>query len=160
MSTLINDPLFPAFVVLSIITLVLTGLVVWMYMKLKRFIIGVDSHNISDSLSFVSSSLSDLQSFRKNLEDYLSQVEKRLKKSVQSVHTVRFNPYKGVGEGGNQSFATAILNEHGDGVVISSLHSRDHIRVFSKPLKNLASEFELSGEEREAIEQANNNIKI
>ncbi len=122
-----------------------------MSMKLRRFLVGIDSKHIGDSLTTVSGDLKDLQAFRKELEEYLTTVEKRLKKCVQSVNTVRFNPFKGTGGGGNQSFATSFLNEEGDGVVISSLYSRDHVSVFSKPVKKLKSEFELSQEEKDAI---------
>lgn len=125
-----------------------------MHKKLNKFLIGIKSENIEDSLNNVSNNLCELKEFRQELEKYLASVEKRLHKSVQSVHTTRFNPFKGSGDGGNQSFATVLLSEDGNGVVISSLYSRDQMRVFSKPIKNHDSEFELSEEEREAIEIA------
>lgn len=153
-SALTSNPLFPGFIVLSIAVLALLGMVVWMYLKLRTFLIGIDSENIRDSLTFVDSGLKDLESFRKEMEIYLDSVETRLKKSVQSVHTVRFNPFHGTGAGGNQSFATAFLNEHGDGVIVSSLYARDHVSIFAKPIKNLLSEHELSDEEKEALESA------
>ncbi len=153
-----SNPLMLGFIVLCVAVLALIGLIIWMYVKLNRFLIGFDSKNIGDSLTYVSGNLKDLQAFRKELEVYLTMVENRLKKSVQSVNTVRFNPFKGQGGGGNQSFSTAFLNEGGDGVVISSLYSRDHVSVFSKPIKNLQSEYELTEEEREAV-KGNNTIK-
>jgi hypothetical protein len=61
--------------------------------------------------------------------------------------------------GGNQSFATAFLNEDGDGVVISSLYSREHTSVFAKPVKKHSSEHEMSNEEKEAMEEARKNLK-
>lgn len=130
-----------------------------MYSKLKKFLVNVDAHHIGDSLTSVSSDLGELKSFRNELESYLATVEKRLKKSVQSVHTVRFNPFKGTGGGGNQSFATAFLTEDGDGVIVSSLYSREHVSVFSKPVKGHGSEYELSDEEREALEKAKEGLK-
>ncbi len=153
-STFIFDPLFPVIVVLAIATVVLLVIVISMHLKLRRFLIGIDSENIKDSLTFVGSGLKELESFRTEMETYLTTVESRLKKSVQSVHTVRFNPFQGQGAGGNQSFATAFLNEHGDGVIVSSLYGRDHVSVFAKPVKNHASEHELSDEEKEALESA------
>ena len=159
MASLSSNPLLLGFIVLAIATLILLGLVIWMYMKMRKFLIGIDSKNISDSLTFVGSNLKDLQSFRGEMESYLTSVEKRLKKSVQSVHTVRFNPFKGVGAGGDQSFATAFLTEEGDGVVISSLYSRDHVSIFSKPLKNHTSEHSLSEEENEALEEAKKKLR-
>jgi hypothetical protein len=127
-------------------------------MKLRKFLIGIKADHIGDSLDYVRSEISDIKDFRKELESYLEGVERRLRKSVQSVHTVRFNPFKGTGGGGNQSFATAFLTEDGKGVIVSSLYSRDHVSVFSKPIKDHNSDFELSEEEREALENAKNNL--
>lgn len=148
---IISNPLLLAVIILGVVVLALLVIVIMMHIKLRRFLVNIDSKNISDSLTFVSANLKDLQTFRKELEEYLTTVETRLKKSVQAVNTVRFNPFKGTGGGGNQSFATSFLNEEGDGVVISSLYSRDHVSVFSKPIKKLKSEYELSEEEKEAI---------
>lgn len=92
------------------------------------------------------------------MESYLITVEKRLKKSVQSINTVRFNPFKGTGSGSNQSFSTTFLNEEKDGVIISSLYSRDHISVYSKPVNKGDSEYELSDEERESLNAAKKNL--
>ena len=130
-----------------------------MHFKMKKFLIDVDSKNIADSLTNIAGGMKDLQAFRKDMEEYLTSVEKRLKKSVQSVHTVRFNPFLGTGGGGNQSFATAFLNEAGDGVVMSSLYSREHVSVYSKPVKKFGSDHELSTEEKEAVEKARAGLK-
>ncbi len=158
MQSIITSPTWIAIIILSVVSVVLLVMVIVMFMKLKKFLVGIDSKHISDSLGFVSTNIDDLQAFKKELELYLATVEKRLKKSVQSVHTVRFNPFKGNGGGGNQSFATAFLTEDGDGVVVSSLYSREHVSVFSKPVKGHSSEYELSDEEREAIEKAKEGL--
>ncbi|MEK7501517.1 MAG: DUF4446 family protein, partial [Patescibacteria group bacterium] len=152
LNNLIANPLLLGFIILTLATLILLGLVLWMFLKMRKFLVGIDSKHIGDSLTVVSSGLKDMQEFRSDLEKYLTDVEKRLRRSVQSVHTVRFNPFKGTGGGSNQSFATAFINEEGDGVVISSLYSRDHVSIFAKPVKKHVSEYELSGEEKEALE--------
>ena len=54
---------------------------------------------------------------------------------------------------------TDFLNEEKNGVIISSMYSRDHISIFSKPIKNLISEYELTNEEREALNKAKESIK-
>jgi hypothetical protein len=72
---------------------------------------------------------------------------------IQRVGLIRFNPFDEVG--GNQSFALALLNDHGDGVVISSLHSRETTRLYGKPVKNFAeSGFDFSDEEKQAVADA------
>ncbi len=146
-------------IVLSVIILALTGYIVYLDMKLKKFLADKNATSIGDSIVSLASRAETLERFRSNLEEYLVSVEHRLKKSVQAVHTVRFNPFRAAGGGGNQSFATAFINESGDGVVISSLYSRDSVSVFGKPLRSHASEYELSGEEKEAIEKAKEKLK-
>lgn len=126
--------------------------------KLKSFLVDVNAKNIAESLSSVSDNLDELKIFRNELEGYLKEVEKRLRKSVQSVHTVRFNPFKGTGGGSNQSFATTLINEDGDGVIISSLYSREHVSVFAKPIKNHVTEHELSEEENESLNNAKKGL--
>jgi hypothetical protein len=102
--------------------------------------------------------LGDLRQFTKDMESYLMTVERRLKKSIQGVETIRFNPFKGTGSGGNNSFSTAFLNEYGNGVVLTSMYSRDRISMFAKPVKGFKSEYELSEEELESIEKAKQNV--
>ncbi len=65
---------------------------------------------------------------------------------------VRYNPFPS--SGGNMSFSLALLNNNGDGVVITSLHSREGVRIYSKGVKEFTSEQTLMEEEKEAIERA------
>ena len=92
---------------------------------------------------------------KKTLSDIkkLSQANKILAElhqlSIQRVGMVRFNSF--AGEGGNQSFAIALLDARGDGVVISSIYGRDTQRVFAKHVKNGESKSPLTEEEKQAI---------
>jgi hypothetical protein len=148
-------------VVISLVVIVLLLLIsiLRLQRRINTFLIGTGSKNIDDTFKHLDKELKDLATFRKELESYLLQVEQRLRRSAQSVQTVRFNPFKGTGGGGNQSFATTIINEDGDGVIISSLYSREHVSIFGKPLKKFASEFELSEEEKESVEKAKTNLE-
>jgi hypothetical protein len=65
---------------------------------------------------------------------------------------VRFNPFGDTG--GNQSFALALLDSEGDGVVILSLHSREGTRIYVKPVKKGKAELKVSDEEERAIKIA------
>lgn len=153
---ILTDPnaLLAILAILVSAVIMLIVLIVEMRLKLKKFLVDVNAHNIADSLAHVSNNLEDLKKFRIEVEDYLRDAEKRLRRSVQAVETVRFNPFQGDGSGGNQSFAAAFLNEEGNGVVISSLYSRDRVSIFAKPIINNASEREMSEEEKEALEKA------
>ena len=141
---------------------VLIFLVVWIIgleRKVKKFTYGKNGKSLEDSIMTIKGDLNDLEKFRKDMEEYLTQVEKRLRRSTQGIETIRFNPFKGAGQGGNQSFATAFLDENGDGLVISSLYARERVSIFSKPIKKYVSEFELSEEEKKAINSAKKKLK-
>jgi hypothetical protein len=71
---------------------------------------------------------------------------------VQHVGLVRYNPFQDTG--GDQSFALALLDKQGDGVVISSLHSRTMTRFYAKPIKAGIAVVSLSEEEVKAVQQA------
>ena len=47
-----------------------------------------------------------------------------------------------------------MLNEEGNGVVLSSLYSRERMSIFAKPIKNGKSEYELTEEESKSFQHA------
>jgi hypothetical protein len=72
--------------------------------------------------------------------------------AIQRMGLVRYNPFEDTG--GNQSFAVALLDANGDGVVMSSLHARQNTRIYAKAVVGGRSEAALSDEESEALRQA------
>jgi len=145
-----------AYILITALVVILI-LVVWnirLEIKIRRLLRGKDAKTLEDTILQLGKETNSLHSANEVIKDYLEDVEKRLKRSIQGTSTVRFNPFKGVGAGGNQSFATAFVDEGGDGVVISSIYSRDRMSVYSKPLKSYKSEYELTKEEKEAITKA------
>jgi hypothetical protein len=74
------------------------------------------------------------------------------RRAVQRVGFVRFNPFEETG--GNQSFALAMTDANGDGVVISSLHARAGTRLYAKAVIAGRSDAALSSEEAEALSMA------
>jgi hypothetical protein len=79
-------------------------------------------------------------------------LEAQMPAAVQQVGLVRFNPFEDTGS--NQSFALALLDGHGHGVVISSLHSRQATRLYVKPVVAGQADRAMSDEEAQAISQA------
>lgn len=72
--------------------------------------------------------------------------------TIRNVGVVRFNPFPDAG--GDQSFAIALLDSEGTGVVLSSLHARTDTRIFAKPVQSGRSRYPLSDEEQDAIRRA------
>jgi hypothetical protein len=80
------------------------------------------------------------------------ELENLTQRTIQKVGVIRYNPFSDTG--GDQSFAIALLDSLGNGVVLSSLHSRTDTRVFAKPVQSGRSKFQLSDEEQDAIKKA------
>lgn len=141
-------------VILSGSILILAIILAHTIMRLRRLLVGRDNHDLEDSLVAIIKRTKDLETFRSESEKYLTNVERRLRNSTRAVETVRFNAFGGGANGGNQSFASAFLSEEGDGVVISSIYSRDRVSIFAKPVKAFDSRYEISDEEQQAIDGA------
>jgi hypothetical protein len=75
-----------------------------------------------------------------------------LRGAVQRVSLMRYDAFDDVG--GRLSFSCALLNERGDGVVVTSINGRQDTRVYAKPVLGGSSDHNLSEEEEEAIRQA------
>lgn len=82
----------------------------------------------------------------------VADVRERLRGAVSRVGLVRYDAFDDMG--GVLSFSTALLDEHGDGVVISAINGRAETRCYAKPLVAGRSEHHLSAEEAEAVAEA------
>jgi Protein of unknown function (DUF4446) len=71
---------------------------------------------------------------------------------VRRVSMLRYDAFEDVG--GRLSFSCALLDEHGTGVVLTSINGRQETRVYAKPITDGVSSYNLSSEEAEAIRQA------
>ncbi len=74
------------------------------------------------------------------------------RRAIQRTGLVRYNPFEDTG--GNQSFAVALLDAHGDGLIVSSLHARSGTRIYAKAVAAGKAEAALSEEEAEALRRA------
>jgi uncharacterized membrane protein YqgA involved in biofilm formation len=158
MESLLSNQLYVVYALIGTI-LILLGYIIKLDRKLKKFLIGKDAKTLEDSILSAKENIEKLNIFQKEVIGHFTNVEKRLNRSVQAVETLRFNPFKGTGDGGNQSFSTALINQNGDGVILSSLYSRDRISVFSKPVVKFQSTFELTPEEVEVLNNSKNQLK-
>jgi cold shock CspA family protein len=82
----------------------------------------------------------------------LGDAEKRLNRSISHAAVIRYDAYNEMS--GRQSSSIALLDDNGTGVVMSSILHREQARLYVKGVKDGKSEFELSPEEREAIQTA------
>lgn len=140
------------FILVSIAILVM---IVWIFAtekRLKKFFLGKKAKDLEDTIMSLEQDIVNLKKAKDDIEKNINAINTKLKKSIRGLEITRFNPFPD--QGSNQSFAIGMLNEEGDGVVLSSLYSRERMSVFAKPVKNNKSEYELSAEEKEILEKA------
>jgi hypothetical protein len=75
-----------------------------------------------------------------------------LRSTVSRVGLVRYDAFDDMG--GALSFSAALLDERGDGVVVSAINGRTETRCYAKPVADGRSEHDLSREEEAAVETA------
>lgn len=129
-------------------------LVVWIVrleLRIKRMLRGQSGGSLEDAIVALTKNVKETDQVNEAIREHLLKMEERLRNSIQHVKTVRFNPFREQGQGSNQSFAAAFLDEHGNGTVISTLYARDKVGVYAKPILNYESEHELSEEEQSVL---------
>ena len=141
-------------IILGVITIALSVWVFVLERRMKKLLAGKDALSLEETIVSLGKDIRALEKFQSDTENYITDSNKRIRRSVQGVETIRFNAFKGTGDGGNQSFAIALLSENGDGTVISSIFARDRMSIFAKPIKNFTSELEMTDEEKDAVKRA------
>lgn len=126
----------------SIIWLMVLSFFIWQSNQFLKRLFPERQENFKERLEEALRVTERLESFRKKNLD-----------NIQRVYLKRYNPYHDTG--GDQSFSVSLLDGFGNGLVITSLHSRSGTRVFAKPVNGGKEEgFEFSGEEKEVVEKA------
>ncbi len=145
------DPLYIVIILLGIALIVLAVWVSTLERRIGKLLAGKSGASLEDAIGKNQHDIAMLYNFKNDALGALGELDERIKKKLHGVKTLRFNPFAGTGSGGNQSFATSFLDENGDGVVLSTLYSREKVSVFAKPIKHRTSEIELTEEEREVL---------
>ncbi len=127
-------------------------------MKMKKMLKGTKPVTLEKSVMEIVKSLEDLENFREDAIKIFKQYNSRISTSVRAVETLRYNAFKGMGTGGNQSFTSVFSDEHGDGLIITGLFASESMRVFAKPMVAFESQFELTHEEHEAVKLAKEKV--
>lgn len=103
----------------------------------------------------IASAIMDIESLKSALAQLESQNEQlkwALRAAISKAGLVRYDAFGDIG--GNLSFSAALLDEKGNGLVITSISGRHESRNYAKKVVNGQSEIALSKEEQEAIAQA------
>jgi len=95
--------------------------------------------------------LTELEIDLEEIKPRLAMLEAIAKMSIQKVGFMRFNPFQDTG--GDNSFVIAFLDHENNGVLLSSLYTREGVRVYAKEVQMGRTRHLLSGEEKKVLEE-------
>jgi hypothetical protein len=119
---------------------------------IKNALKGGDGEGLEEILREHMASKARLEDENRSLRARVAGLESRAQSAMDKVGLVRYDAFD---EGtGSTSFALALQNDLGDGVVLNSITGRQQVKVYCKAVSGGHSEHTLSPEEREAIGEA------
>lgn len=85
-------------------------------------------------------------------QQQLAVARRDLSAALRHVSVVRYDAFGDMG--GRMSFSAALLDDNGDGVILSSIHGHTESRMYVKTVSNRTADGRVSPEELEAIATA------
>ena len=132
--------------------LFLTSFIVWFYLSLKNILKDSKDKNFLKTFK----NIEEIQ--QKNLKDILNlnldldSFKKESRLNIQRVGLAKYNPFKETG--GNNSFSLVLLDGNKNGIIITSLHTRERTRLYLKEVISGKPKIELSNDEEQALKES------
>ena len=143
-------------ILLGVLALVIGVAVFMSVASLRRRILLVQGRGgKEDILEAVSRQIEEVRAMRADIRQVAAEVQRLaelFRSTLQRVAVHRYDAFEDMG--GQLSFSAAILNDLGDGLVISCINGRQEARTYAKPVQRASSPYNLSPEEQEAIRMA------
>lgn len=111
-----------------------------------------DGAEVLDVIGHHGAALTELRDEQRELAARAGELRELLRGTVSRVGLVRYDAFEDMG--GALSFSAALLDERGDGLVLSAINGRSETRCYVKPIAQATSEHNLSVEETTAIDAA------
>ncbi|MBQ9815066.1 MAG: DUF4446 family protein [Lachnospiraceae bacterium] len=153
------DNPFIYLIILAVICVALIVLVVILFRKLReqkerldRFLVGQDGSDLEAALNDRFSRISALEDHNLENERAIRDIYSRLQGTYQKMGIVKYNAF--TENGGNLSFAMALLNEKDNGYVMNVMNSREGSYVYVKEISQGRCDIPLGGEEEKALTEA------
>jgi hypothetical protein len=121
--------------------------------RLRRSYAGVsraaESGDLLGDIAKLAEECGDLRVEVGFLRGEVARTQAGLADAIRHVAVVRYDAFDDMG--GRLSFSAAMLDDSGDGLVLTSIHSRSETRSYAKGVKAAVSTLPLSAEEQQAI---------
>jgi hypothetical protein len=117
----------------------------------KRLLNGTNPLNVEELLMNIQQKQTDQIEQTAALTTKVEAFKETIKKMKSKVGIHRYNAFSDTGS--DLSFSVAILDEFQDGILLTGIHNREQTYIYAKPIENGQSQYTLSPEEKEAINQ-------
>lgn len=144
--------------ILSTALAIVTLYAMYLDHKIHRFTRGQSGASLEEIMKACVDSVSKIEERNEFISKHALTLDERVSHALRNAQTIRYKAFDA--NGSNQSFSIALLNEKGNGVIISSLHSRDRMSTFAKPVQNYESTYELTEEETLTVTDAKKAHKL
>ena len=139
-------------VVFGVWSVILTYLVWKERRYLHQLFPSSGERDIRNKLKELLEEVAKMKETEKEFSDRLTKFQEESLTHMQKVAISRYNPYGDTG--GDQSFSIVMMDEHLNGFVLTSLHSRAGTRVYIKIVKKGQTDMDLSQEEGRVLKDA------
>lgn len=146
-----------ALVILSVIMLTLLVSTFILHTRLKKLLEGEHGRSLEKVIHDIIKDVRTLEEKSKVEESKLTHLIEETKHHVKTPQMLRYKALES--NNSNQSFSIALVDSHGDGSVLTTLHIRDRVSFYAKKIEKWQSELELTEEEQNVIASAGGKKK-
>lgn len=120
--------------------------------RLTKFTTGRDGRNLEEVIGKRFSEIRQIVKNEKNQNKNIDIINDKFLTTFCKIGLVKYDAFKEMS--GKLSFSLALLTENHDGIIITSMHSREGCYTYCKEISNEQSYYVLSEEERIALDVA------
>jgi len=142
-------------IIVVISSLVSIGKLKNKYRKLMR---GTNNKNLEELLINSLDTIGNMQVVSDEVKVLCNETLKTLTACIQKVSIQRYKAFEDVGS--DLSYSIAMLDGNNNGVIITSIYSRNESITYAKPIDNGISRYDLSTEEESVLYQAINTDTV
>lgn len=142
--------------ILCLITMILSIVVLCKLKALRRRVDsltrGKDAESMEDTILNFFERIESLEDAEDKMHRDIRGIRENLKIAYQKAALVKYDAFREMS--GQLSYSLALLDKENNGVIISSMYSREGCYTYAKEVVNGKCEINLSEEETEALKQA------
>ncbi|WP_438348363.1 DUF4446 family protein [Paenibacillus sp. FA6] len=124
--------------------------------RYEQMMSGGGVENLESLLIDLKLQLDRLQDDHGQQGEMLEDTLKKLQSVKGNVGLIKYNAFEE--RGSDLSFSVAIIDDHSNGIVLTSIYNRDNSYIYAKPLKQGDSTYTLTAEEKRAITLAKQKL--